>query len=134
MKKIITILLSAGLIMGIAFYFISGNPFAQESTNGKDWSKAWVSGDGGWSSTTASGQTTSFTVDAKNRSANYILLNIEIANGKLTTEDGIELCDRTGSYGTCKKLITAGTKTNYVFTAGKNRSITGYSVQSAYYR
>lgn len=86
-----------------------------------------------WSTPTAVGEEIEFTVDAKNLFADYTVVTIEAANVKVETEDGIEVCNKLGTYGTCENIINSGGKTKYIVKSPYDRSVAGFIVKSAYY-
>lgn len=96
------------------------------------WKIADVDQDG-WSTPIASGEKIEFTVDAKNLFANYTILTIEVVNAKVETEDGIEVCNKIGTGGTCENIINGGGKTKYIVSIPYNNGVSGYCVKSAYY-
>lgn len=86
-----------------------------------------------WTTPLAAGEEIEFTVDAKNLFADYTIVTIEAANVKIETEDGIEVCNKLDTYGTCENIINGGGKTKYIVKVPYDRNLAGFIVKSAYY-
>lgn len=133
MKKLLITVISVCALYVLALVLTTAHDIVRAAPDKPDgWRIADVDIDG-WSTPNPSGQEIEFTVDAKNLFANYTILTMEAANVIVETEDGIEVCNKINTYGTCENIINGGGKTKYIVKVPYSEGISGFRIISAYY-